>query len=683
MSRATGRSRPPGRDQTAFTFLATTAPRATRTTRISSFFMTGQCRRCEEVVERRPLDAFRYLCSSGGCARRGRWSLDWGSSDRVGSALAPTPKAPADVLEATPTAPSRTDPAVRTPTVGPRVAPARRPRRPLGRRLRWPLGTSLVLQIMLVLGDRLPSVDTISYFQTGRNFVAGNGFTREGSPEMHFPPVAPVSLGFLEKVLGSEMAALRTWNLVWGLAAVLLLTAIGWYLSRDDDVTVATAWFATAVPGVMTYAIKSSSGSELPTLTLLLGSALLVLRTLDAERGWTGARRIAGLVGGGALVGLAYLTRPEALMPGATIGLAIVLIALRQPDRTLAQRLRAAVGYGAAFGLATLLLMAPYVNYTHTNTGSWALTSKTQDASIDAWRAVAQNNRLERDQILYAIQPDGVSLGPDTVPLTTLAKEHPRGWLTIAWINTRTMIHDYVGSPWKYGPVWELIPLFLLVAAVGQMWITRRQRGTLLFAAVGAWPVITCFAFFALPRYLMMTTAVLIPFGAWGLVSWTRRLRPGWRLATWWAVGLLTLLSFIVGAWSLLPATTTPEHTEQRTAGIWLAEHTPKDARVMTRSFHVQGYSERPVVAMPYGEYRSVLEFARRMGVTYIVADETTIKRRRPELYDILMRENGAPVGLKLAHQFTQDGVTVKIYQLDPAAPPTTQPPLPLGYVSD
>jgi hypothetical protein len=78
-----------------------------------------------------------------------------------------------------------------------------------------------------------------------------------------------------------------------------------------------------------------------------------------------------------------------------------------------------------------------------------------------------------------------------------------------------------------------------------------------------------------------------------------------------------------------------------------------------------------------------MLEFARRMGVSYIVADENTIRRRRPEVYDILMRETGAPAGLKLVHQFTERGTRVKIYKLDPPAPPTLQPPLPLGYVSD
>lgn len=586
------------------------------------------------------------------------------------------------MLEATPAAPTRSDPAVTTRPVTPERAP-QPPTTPLRSRLKWPLGTSVVLQLMLVAGDRLPSVDAISYFETGRNYVAGNGFTREGSPEMHFPPVAPVSLGYLEKLLGSEMHALRAWNLVWGVAAVVLLTAIGWFLSRDDDVTVATAWLATAVPGVVILSIKGGSGSELATLTFILGATLLALHTLrpGAHRGVV--RRLGGLAGSGALVGLAYLTRPEALMPGATIGLAVALIALREPERTWRQRLGTLVAYGAAFGLASLVFIAPYLSYTHTNTDKWALTSKSQDASIDAWRAVAQNNRLERDQILYSIQPDGVSLGPDTTPLTTLAKEHPRGWLTIAWINTRTMFHDYVGTPWKHGPIWELVPLFVLVAAVVQVWRTRRSRNTLVFAAVASWPLVTCFAFFALPRYLMMTTAMLIPFGAWGLVSWTKGMARGRQRAVWWAIGVLSVASFIAAAYPLLPGSSAPERTEQRTAGLWLAENTPADARIMTRSFHVQGYSNRDVVALPSAEYRSVLEFARRMGVSYIVADETTIKRRRPELYDILMRESGAPVGLKLVHEFTQAGQTVKIYQLDPAAPPTTQPPLPLGYVSD
>lgn len=555
--------------------------------------------------------------------------------------------------------------------------------RSLRRRLRWPAFSAFVLQLLLVLGDRIPSVDSMSYFETGRNFVNGRGYTRSGAPEMHFPPIAPVGLGLLEKLTGNEMFAMRFWELAWGLIAVALLTTIAWFLSRDDDVTVATAWIATLVPGVITLAIRAGSGSELPTAVLLLSSALLVLVALDPKVERTTAKRMLWLVGAGSLVGLAYLTRPEALIPGAIVGFSVLLFALRDTDRTWRQRLTTMVRYGAAFGLATLVFIAPYVVYTHSNSGSWSLTSKTKDASIDAWRAVAQNDRLERDQILYSIQPDGVSLGPETRSLTAIAREHPRMWLTIAWINSTTIFHDYVGTPWRDGPVWELIPLFLTVPALAQIWKTRRRGSTLLFAALGAAPLITCFLFFTLPRYLIMTTAVITVFGVWGLVEWTNRLTLGKRRLAWWIMAPFLILSFVVASWSLRPFTDVPERTEQRTAGLWLAENTPKDARVMTRSFHVQGYSQRDVVAMPSAEYRSMLEFARRMGVSYIVADEGTIKRRRPEVYDILMRETGAPAGLKLVHEFTERGLRVKIYQLDPEAPPTIQPPLPLGYVSD
>ena len=116
-----------------------------------------------------------------------------------------------------------------------------RPRKRLRRRLAWPFGIGFLVQLLLVVGDKLPSVDGVSYFETGRNFVDGKGYVRSGAPELHFPPVAPVSLGYLWKLLGSEIWALRTWNLFWGMAAVVVLTGIARFLSRDDDATVATA----------------------------------------------------------------------------------------------------------------------------------------------------------------------------------------------------------------------------------------------------------------------------------------------------------------------------------------------------------------------------------------------------------------------------------------------------------
>ena len=146
---------------------------------------------------------------------------------------------------------------------------------PLRKRLRWPFVTAFFVQLMLVLGDRIPSVDSMSYFETGTNYVNGRGYTRSGAPEMHFPPVAPVSFGLLEKLTGNEMFALRTWELFWAMAAVVILTAVAWFISRKDDVVVATAWIAVAVPGVVTLSIRAGSGSELPVVVMLLASGPL------------------------------------------------------------------------------------------------------------------------------------------------------------------------------------------------------------------------------------------------------------------------------------------------------------------------------------------------------------------------------------------------------------------------
>ena len=135
-------------------------------------------------------------------------------------------------------------------------------------------------------------------------------------------------------------------------------------------------------------------------------------------------------------------------MPGAIIGLAALLFAFRDRRQPILKRLRHRRSATAPPSASPRCSSSPRTSCTRTATAARGRSrSKNKDASIDAWRAVAQDDRLERDQILYAIQPDGVALGPETRSLTAIAKEHPRSWLTIAWINTTTIFGDYLGHP--------------------------------------------------------------------------------------------------------------------------------------------------------------------------------------------------------------------------------------------
>lgn len=554
------------------------------------------------------------------------------------------------------------------------------PRRTLGQRLRFPLAVSLVIQLFIAAGDRLPSVDGTAYFEAGRNLLNGNGFTREGGPELHFPPLTPIGLAGLEKITGSELTALRLWNFGSAALVVGLLVLLAHHLWRDNTTTVAAAWLGGTMAGLTPLFTRQGGGSESIGLAMLLAGALLAITALRSDT--SERRRIVGLAAAGLAIGLAYLARPESLLPGGFIGLGLVVEALRRPG-TPVERGRRMVVWASVFGIAVLVLVFPYLAYLHGHTGKWSPTAKSQDASIQAWQAVAQNNRLERDRVLYAVDPTGTGLGVPTTSLTTLAREDPSGWLGIVWINIKTLFKVFVTPAFSFGPSWRLIPGFLLVPALMEIWRSRRRRSTQLLVVMGLAPVITCVAFFTLPRYLVMTTAVVTLYAARGLVLVLRRWTPRAGRVLLVATVVFMATSTIAEMKPLLPWTKPNDPIEQSAAGVWIDAHIPPRSRIMTRSFHVQAYAHRPVVAMPSSDYPTMLKFARRMGVDYVVADDATISRRRPELYAALLGDWKQPPGLKLVKTITERGEEVRIFQLDPLPSPSDRAPIPLGYVSD
>ena len=553
------------------------------------------------------------------------------------------------------------------------------PRRPLRRRLIAPLVASFLLQIVIAAGDKLPSVDGTAYFEAGRNLLNGNGYTREGGPELHFPPLAPVALALLEKVTGTEVGALRVWGLLTSIAVIAVIVALAQRIWRHDSTTVAAAWMGGTMAGLTPLFTRQGGGSESIALAALLGAALFTLYALDDGR--SALSRTAWLAGSGFAVGMAYLARPESLLPGAIIGFALVAGALRQPG-SIRTRIARMFAWALPFGLVIIVCVFPYLVYLHGHTGKWSATDKSQDASIEAWRAVAENKRTDRDRVLYAVDTSGTSLGRPTQPLTALAKQDPRGWIGIVGVNIRMLWKLFVVPDRTIGFNWRLIPGFLLIFAGIEAWRSRRRGSIQLLVAMGLMPVVTCVAFFALPRYLVLTTAVLTLLAARGLVVAMGGLGKNAARALLAVTIVFMATSTFAEMQPLLPGATTIDPIEQRDAGAWLDANLPPDARIMTRSFHVQFYAHRDVVAMPSSDYATMMAFARRMGVQYIVASQVIEGRRRPEIYSVLMRYDHPP-GLEFVKYFRVRNKRVRIYKLVPPPPKSDQDPIPLGYVSD
>lgn len=198
-----------------------------------------------------------------------------------------------------------------------------------------------------------------------------------------------------------------------------------------------------------------------------------------------------------------------------------------------------------------------------------------------------------------------------------------------------------------------------------------------LLLAVGALPAVTALAFFVQPRYLVMGVALASVLVGVAVATLTAR----WRRPVTVGALVLLLLSSVQGFHGPAGWGHPTDQTDHRAAGEWIAANTAPGDRIMTRSFVVEHYAERPTAAVPYADFEQILRFARHYGVQYLVADTTTVRGRRPQLA-LLELVDRAP-GLRLVHEVEVEGFATRTFALDPA-PPSDVPMGPsLGFVGD
>ena len=214
-------------------------------------------------------------------------------------------------------------------------------------------------------------------------------------------------------------------------------------------------------------------------------------------------------------MGLAYLARPEGLAGALPLGLAVLAPALVAARR---RRWRAAGRAGlpaaVAFAVPLLACVVPYALFLHDHTGAWALSAKANDASIEAWQAVARGDRADRDAVLYALDGSGLRFTAATSSLGALAREDPAGYAGVVATNVRMLARTLVNPDRGPLPSWQLLPAPVWALAGWGAWRMRRSGPMLVVLATGALPVATALAFFVQPRYLVVTAALAaVPVG--------------------------------------------------------------------------------------------------------------------------------------------------------------------------
>jgi 4-amino-4-deoxy-L-arabinose transferase-like glycosyltransferase len=533
------------------------------------------------------------------------------------------------------------------------------------------------LRVAIGLTDDAPATDETAYLRSGVSLIEGDGYQRDGQPELHFPPFVPFLLGLASRVVSDPHTGTVVLTCLSSTALLVPLALLGRRIA-GPVAGVATAWVAALGPGLSTTLVNRGAGSEAEYTLLVVTALWMVIAAADRH----GRARVWRVLGAGVLVGLAYLTRPEGLFMALPLGVGVLVLAVRRPGRPVRLRplrdLRAGVPLLAVFAVPIVVCIVPYAMYLHGHTGKWPLSAKTQDASIEAWHAVARADREARDSVLYALDETGLEFAAGRSTLATLAREDPGGYLGIVRTNVGSLVTSITNPVSGQWLSWLLLPLPLWFLAVVGGWRHRQSWTVRLLLAVAALPVATALAFFVQPRYLIVAVALAIPLVGASLALLAPVCRRPAVLVTFALLALSSVQAFhteAAGWWH--PS----DHSDQRRAGEWIADHTQPDDRVMTRSMVVEYYADRPTMAIPYADMHEILTYARHHGAQYLVVDWYTAVRLRPQLAPL--RTTDQVPGLRLVHEVRAEGRTTGIFALDP--PPSSDAPIgsSLGFVGD
>lgn len=513
---------------------------------------------------------------------------------------------------------------------------------------------------MIFVDSSVSSPDEATYLTSGINLWSGDGYTTlSGAAETHFPPGMPILLGGIHEIVGGEPHTSTNIATVLSSALVILPLAGIARLMAGRRAAVIAAAIAALAPA-LTVLPLASGGSAGPFTLVVVTTLWLGLRSWR----WSGGRSLLATAGCGLGVGLAYLIRPEGLLYAFVILPMLALPALggwRGLRRAGGRQWQRAAVIAGAFLLPLFLLVAPYVQYLHRETGSWELTAKTQDVSIESWRAVAVENRPARHAVIYNPGETGFQF-PKTSSLVELVRHDPGAYLGIIGINLGrlySVMFDTFITPY---PHWSLLPGFLFLLAAFAAWRRRHDRLILATLATIAVPVVTSVAFLMQSRYLVPSAALACALVAVGLLELPKR---WFRVATIAAFVLIvtsTGASLYGGSHGWFhPERGTPEH---RLVGEWIGDHSRPADLIMSTTPIPGFYANRETVPIPYARQSRIIDFARHYGVRYLIVDQASGTRFRPQLRVLAYSNRWKTLRAVFKHR--EDGRRTVVYELVP-----------------
>ena len=217
---------------------------------------------------------------------------------------------------------------------------------------------ALVFRLLLMPLVQNPGInDSVHYFNLGRRLLEGHGLTIDyiwhysrmpaelAHPIDHWMPLAGIAAAFGMAAGGVNIQAALTLFVLAGCLVPLLAYWAAKQLEQPDSTALTAALLAAFLPDL----VRNSLHTDTTILNALLagGAILLVNAGLNSRRRWV-------FLGGGLLVGLAYLTRNDSILLLPVIIAQFWLARSRAPRRY--------IGGGAALlALGCGLVVGPWL----------------------------------------------------------------------------------------------------------------------------------------------------------------------------------------------------------------------------------------------------------------------------------------------------------------------------------
>ena len=496
-----------------------------------------------------------------------------------------------------------------------------------------------ILHFFLFANKLVASSDATTYITYARRFASGNFY---GVLDTYWSPLYPILVGivtcFTDRLL---LPAIIVSVITGSLAAPLTYYLVKQSYGQRE------AFIAGIIAVFFPYLLNSTFGlgTENPYLIWITGALIL---------GWRGliSNSAKDYFFTGILVGLAYLTRPEAI--GYLLFFIIIVFCKHLWQRNLLSR--AWLTQISVLLLGFVILAAPYIFYLRSETGSWTVSGKTRK-NFTAMNLVGNDDSDDEDD------DDESKSNPQfgkVVPIKFLALQLRK-------------VHEIFT---------ELLPFFLIIfAALGlfkEQWSKKRFKREIYLISFCFLTVIGYVVTVPLTRYFYVLLPIFFGWIALGIVYFSEWFSESVRV--WLPKNLsdrsnykfivILCLIFIFGYMFSVNFYVRSARSdwrraayEERDAGLWLKENGKPSAKILSITKRPVFYAEGIRLKPNSKDTKEILSQIKENKIDYVIVSQRSFRQSSfMEDLELILQNN--PEFESVYQKNPQSGYNISIYKV-------------------